>query len=204
MAKGTIFVVTAPSGAGKTTLVAALLAADQQIQLSVSYTSRVARSGEVNGKDYHFVDRATFEGMIQSGDFIEWAEVYGNYYGTSKKWLESVIDDGRDILLEIDWQGAQQVHKLFPESVGIFVLPPSINTLEQRLRARGKDPEDAIQRRMSKAREEMGHVSEAQYVIINEHIDDAVRDIISVVRAERLRGDRQAIRHAELVNSLKA
>ncbi len=204
MAKGTIFVVTAPSGAGKTTLVAALLAADQQIQLSVSYTSRVARAGEVDGKDYHFVDRAAFEGMIQAGDFIEWAEVYGNYYGTSKKWLESVIDDGRDILLEIDWQGAQQVHKLFPESVGIFVLPPSINTLEQRLRARGKDPEEAIQRRMSKAREEMGHVSEAQYVIINEHIDDAVRDIISVVRAERLRGDRQAVRHADLVNSLKA
>jgi guanylate kinase len=204
MAKGTIFVVTAPSGAGKTTLVAALLAADQQIQLSISYTSRIARAGEVNGKDYHFVDRATFEGMIKAGDFIEWAEVYGNYYGTSKKWLESVIDDGRDILLEIDWQGAQQVHKLFPDSVGVFVLPPSINTLEQRLRARGKDPEDAIQRRMSKAREEMGHVSEAQYVIINEHIDDAVRDIISVVRAERLRGDRQAIRHAELVNSLKA
>ncbi|MBB5191806.1 guanylate kinase [Silvimonas terrae] len=204
MAKGTIFVVTAPSGAGKTTLVAALLAADQQIQLSVSYTSRVARAGEVDGKDYHFVDRAAFEGMIQAGDFIEWAEVYGNYYGTSKKWLESVIDDGRDILLEIDWQGAQQVHKLFPDSVGVFVLPPSINTLEQRLRARGKDPEDAIQRRMSKAREEMGHVSEAQYVIINEHIDDAVRDIISVVRAERLRGDRQAVRHADLVNSLKA
>ncbi|GGP22548.1 guanylate kinase [Silvimonas iriomotensis] len=204
MAKGTIFVVTAPSGAGKTTLVAALLAADQQIQLSISFTSRPARAGEVNGKDYHFVDRATFEGMVQAGDFVEWAEVYGNYYGTSRKWLESVIDDGRDILLEIDWQGAQQVKKLFPDSVGVFVLPPSINTLEQRLRARGKDPEDVIQRRMSKAREEMGHVSEAQYVIINEHIDDAVRDIISVVRAERLRGERQAVRHAELVNSLKA
>ncbi|GGP28246.1 guanylate kinase [Silvimonas amylolytica] len=204
MAKGTIFVVTAPSGAGKTTLVAALLAADQQIQLSISFTSRTPRAGEVNGKDYHFVDRATFEGMVQAGEFVEWAEVYGNYYGTSRKWLESVIDDGRDILLEIDWQGAQQVKRLFPESVGVFVLPPSINTLEQRLRARGKDPEDIIQRRMSKAREEMGHVSEAQYVIINEHIDDAVRDIISVVRAERLRGERQAVRHAELVNSLKA
>ncbi|MDR3428802.1 guanylate kinase [Silvimonas sp.] len=204
MAKGTIFVVTAPSGAGKTTLVAALLAADQQIQLSVSYTSRPARAGEVDGKDYHFVDRAEFERMIAAGDFVEWAEVYGNYYGTSKQWLESVIDDGRDILLEIDWQGAQQVHKLFAESVGVFVLPPSIETLEARLRARGKDPEEAIQRRMSKAREEMGHVGEAQYVIINEHIDDAVRDIISVVRAERLRGERQAIRHAELVASLKA
>ncbi|WP_283147954.1 guanylate kinase [Silvimonas soli] len=204
MAKGTIFVVTAPSGAGKTTLVAALLAADQQIQLSVSYTSRPARAGEADGKDYHFVDRAEFERMIAAGDFVEWAEVYGNYYGTSKQWLESVIDDGRDILLEIDWQGAQQVHKLFAESVGVFVLPPSIETLEARLRARGKDPEEAIQRRMSKAREEMGHVGEAQYVIINEHIDDAVRDIISVVRAERLRGERQAIRHAELVASLKA
>lgn len=193
-----------PFRRGQDTLVAALLAADQQIQLSISYTSRPARAGEVEGKDYYFVDRAKFESMIASGDFLEWAEVYGNYYGTSRAWIESVIENGRDILLEIDWQGAQQVQKLFPESVGIFVLPPSIATLEQRLRARGKDTEEVIQLRMAKAREEMGHVSEAQYVIINEHIDDAVRDIISVVRAERLRGERQAIRHAALVEALKA
>ncbi|UXY15329.1 guanylate kinase [Chitiniphilus purpureus] len=203
MARGNIFVVTAPSGAGKTTLVAALLAADQNVQLSISFTTRAPRSGEVQGKDYHFIDRAEFEAMIAAADLLEHAEVYGNYYGTSRRWIESVIDNGRDILLEIDWQGAQQVKQLFPDSVGIFVLPPSIDALEQRLRNRGLDSDDIIAKRMAAAREEMSHFDEADYVIVNEHIDEAVRDIVAVVRAERLKLPTQRVRHGALLTSLK-
>ncbi|WP_035055862.1 guanylate kinase [Andreprevotia chitinilytica] len=203
MAKGNIFVVTAPSGAGKTTLVAALLAADQNVQLSVSFTTRAPRAGEVNGKDYHFVERAEFERMINAGELLEHAEVYGNYYGTSQVWINEVIANGRDILLEIDWQGAQQVRRLFPQSIGLFVLPPSVEVLETRLRNRGKDSDEIIARRMAAAREEISHVDEFDYVIVNEHIDEAVRDIVSVVRAERLKLPRQSARHTALIASLK-
>ncbi|WP_157670292.1 guanylate kinase [Chitinibacter sp. GC72] len=203
MAKGNLFVVTAPSGAGKTTLVAALLAADANVQLSISYTTRQPRAGEVNGKDYHFVERAEFERMINAGELLEHAEVYGNYYGTSQVWINDVINNGRDILLEIDWQGAQQVRRLFPEAIGLFVLPPSLDTLETRLRNRGKDSEDVIAKRMAVAREECSHVDEFDYVIVNEHIDDAVRDIVAVVRAQRLTLARQSNRHTALISSLK-
>ncbi|SMC28559.1 guanylate kinase [Andreprevotia lacus DSM 23236] len=203
MAKGNVFVVTAPSGAGKTTLVAALLAADQNVQLSISFTTRAPRAGEVNGKDYHFVERAQFESMINAGELLEHAEVYGNYYGTSQTWINQVIENGRDILLEIDWQGAQQVRRLFPDSIGLFVLPPSVDVLETRLRNRGKDSEEIIARRMAAAREEISHVDEFDYVIVNEHIDEAVRDIVSIVRAERLKLPRQSARHVDLIASLK-
>ncbi|KAF0811981.1 Guanylate kinase [Andreprevotia sp. IGB-42] len=203
MAKGNVFVVTAPSGAGKTTLVAALLAADQNVQLSISFTTRAPRSGELDGKDYHFVGRPEFERMINSGELLEHAEVYGNYYGTSQVWINEVIENGRDILLEIDWQGAQQVRRLFPQSIGLFVLPPSVDVLETRLRNRGKDDEATIARRMSAAREEISHVDEFDYVIVNEHIDEAVRDIVSIVRAERLKLPRQSTRHVDLISSLK-
>ncbi|WP_255990752.1 guanylate kinase [Chitinolyticbacter albus] len=204
MAKGNIFVVTAPSGAGKTTLVAALLAADQNVQLSISFTTRAPRAGEVHGKDYHFVERSEFERMIAAGELLEYAEVYGNYYGTSRTWIESVVDNGRDILLEIDWQGAQQVKHIFPDAVGVFVLPPAVEVLEARLRNRGKDSETIIAQRMAAAREEMSHYSEADFIIVNEHIDEAVRDIVSVVRAIRLRLHTQRIRHGALLNALKA
>lgn len=204
MARGNIFVVTAPSGAGKTTLVAALLAADQNVQLSISFTTRAPRTGEVNGQDYHFVERAEFERMIAANELLEYAEVYGNYYGTSKTWIASVLDNGRDILLEIDWQGAQQVKRLFPDAVGIFVLPPAIEALEARLRNRGKDSEAVIAERMAAAREEMSHYGEADFIIVNEHIDEAVRDIVSVVRAMRLRLPTQRIRHGALLDALKA
>lgn len=203
MAKGNLFVVTAPSGAGKTTLVAALLAADSQVQLSVSFTTRQPRAGEVNGKDYHFVDRAEFERMIAAGELLEFAEVYGNYYGTSQVWINQVMENGRDILLEIDWQGAQQVRRIFPDAIGIFILPPCIDTLENRLRGRGKDSEEVIARRMAVAKEEVNHVDEFDYVIVNEHIDDAVRDIVAVVRAQRLTLLRQSNRHTALISSLK-
>lgn len=203
MAKGNLFVVTAPSGAGKTTLVAALLAADANVQLSISYTTRAPRAGEVDGKDYHFVDRAEFERMISAGELLEHAEVYGNYYGTSQVWINEVIQNGRDILLEIDWQGAQQVRRLFPDAIGLFVLPPSLDTLESRLRNRGKDSEEVIAKRMAVAREECSHVDEFDYVIVNEHIDDAVRDIVAVVRAQRLTLAGQSQRHTALISSLK-
>ncbi|MFO1380286.1 MAG: guanylate kinase, partial [Chitinivorax sp.] len=154
MQRGNIFVVTAPSGAGKTTLVAALLAADPLIRLSVSYTTRAPREGEVDGKHYHFVRREDFLLRLQQGEFLESAEVYGNFYGTSQRWLQQQLDAGNDILLEIDWQGAQQVRALFPDAIGIFILPPSLEVLEQRLRSRAKDSEESIVRRMASAREE--------------------------------------------------
>ncbi|XZG70150.1 guanylate kinase [Chitinibacteraceae bacterium HSL-7] len=203
MAKGNIFVVTAPSGAGKTTLVAALLAADPNVQLSISFTTRTPREGEVHGKHYHFVERAEFERMIAAGELLEYAEVYGNYYGTSKVWIESVIDNGRDILLEIDWQGAEQVKKIFPEALGIFILPPSVDELEQRLVNRGKDSAEQIAHRMAMARDEMSHYHQADHVIVNEHIDEAIRDLVAVVRAARLRVARQEVRHAALLAGLR-
>lgn len=196
--------VTAPSGAGKTTLVAALLAADKNVNLSVSYTTRAPREGEVNGKDYHFVSRDVFEAMIARGEFLESAEVYGNYYGTSQVWIQEAVAAGKDILLEIDWQGAQQVRRLFPEAIGVFILPPSVETLANRLKGRGKDSDEVIARRMQVAKEEMSHVDEFTYVIVNEMIDEAVRDIVSIVRCERLRLEKQSTRHAALISELKA
>ncbi len=186
MASGNIFIVTAPSGAGKTTLVAALLAADKQVHLSVSHTTRAPREGEVHGRHYHFVDRSTFEHMIGRGEFLEHAEVYGNYYGTSETWIREQLSAGRDILLEIDWQGAQQVRRVFPQAIGIFILPPSIEALEHRLRGRGKDSEDVIEQRLTVVRSEIDHVAEFDYLVVNEEIDEAVRDLVSIVRANRL------------------
>ncbi len=204
MAKGNLYIVAAPSGAGKTTLVAALLKAEPNVQLSVSYTTRPPREGEINGVNYHFVERATFEQMILEGDFLEHANVFGNYYGTSQKWINAAINDGRDILLEIDWQGAQQVRRIFPQAIGLFVLPPSLETLESRLRGRGTDSDEVIARRLAVAREEISHVDEFDYVIVNENLDQAIAEIVAVVRAERLRLGPQSDRHQALIASLKA
>lgn len=203
MNKGNIYVITAPSGAGKTTLVLALLAAEPQVQLSVSYTTRAPREGEVEGTDYHFVSRETFLQMAEHGDFLEHAEVHGNLYGTSQSWINDAIAGGRDLLLEIDWQGAQQVRRHFPDAVGVFILPPSAEILERRLRKRGKDSDEAIAQRLINAREEIAHVEEFDYVIVNEYIDEAVRDIVAIVRSERLRLVRQSYRHSELITQLK-
>lgn len=203
MQQGNIYVVTAPSGAGKTTLVAALLAADPLIRLSVSYTTRAPREGETDGKHYHFVGREQFLQMLQRGEFLESAEVYGNYYGTSQHWIQQQLDAGNDILLEIDWQGAQQVRILFPQAIGIFILPPSLEVLEQRLRSRAKDSDESIARRMASAREEISHVESFDYVIVNHMVDDAVRDLVSVVRSQRLRIDAQTMRYAALLASLR-
>lgn len=200
---GTLFIVTAPSGAGKTTLVRGLLARDPQISLSVSYATRPPRPGEEAGVHYHFVDVPTFKALRDKGEFLEWAEVHGNYYATSKVWIREQIALGRDILLEIDWQGAQQVRRTFPDAVGIFVLPPSVEELEHRLRGRGTDSDEVIARRLLGARGEMRHVGEFEYVILNNELREAIEDLVAVVRAVRLRYARQHERHARYFDFLE-
>ncbi|HUL92711.1 MAG TPA: guanylate kinase [Burkholderiales bacterium] len=199
-ASGSLFIVSAPSGAGKSSLVKAALADDDRLALSVSYTTRPPRAGELDGREYHFVDRKTFEAMLERGDFLESAEVHGNRYGTSQKWIEQARAKGLDIMLEIDWQGAQQVRKAFADAVSIFILPPppALPELERRLRGRGQDSEEAIQRRLRDAREEIGHVAEFDYVIINKEFEEARRDLAAVVRSTRLKLSGQIARHPEI------
>jgi len=201
---GNLFIVSAPSGAGKSSLVSAALAEDKGLALSVSYTTRPPRAGEVNGREYYFVDRKTFDSMLEHGEFLESAEVHGNRYGTSQKWIAEARAKGLDILLEIDWQGAQQVRKAFPDVVSIFILPPPpvLKELERRLRGRGQDPEEAIQRRLRDAREEISHVAEFDYVIINKEFEEARRDLTAVVRAARLNLSRQSARYPEIFKSI--
>ena len=195
---GHLYVVAAPSGAGKTTLVRLLLERQADIQLSISNTTRSPRPGEQNGREYHFTTVDDFRGMISRGEFLEWAEVHGNFYGTSKKWIADRLAEGLDVLLEIDWQGAQQVRQLFPEAIGIFILPPSMEELERRLTGRGTDAAEVIARRLAAAQAEMRHVGEFDYVIINNQLEEALADLLAVVRASRLRQAAQAARHAEL------
>ena len=200
---GNLFIVCAPSGAGKTTLVDALLARESNIRLSMSYTTRAPREGEKDGVDYHFVDRARFESMIAAGDFLEHARVHDNYYGTSKSWIEREIAGDHDVLLEIDWQGAAQVRKLFPHLVGMFILPPSIEELRRRLQGRGKDSAETIQRRLAGAREEISHVLEFEYIIVNDRFEQALEEVLSVVRAARVSRARQSIRLARLIDEFR-
>jgi guanylate kinase len=202
MTSGNLFIISAPSGAGKTSLVKALLKTGIDLRLSISYTSRPARPEEVDGRDYHFVSREMFEQRRERGEFLESAQLYGNFYGTSQKWINETIASGHDILLEIDSQGAHQVRRIFPKVVGIFVLPPSLEVLEMRLRLRGQDSSEAITRRLAAAREEMGHVGEYDYVIINEKLDKALQDLACIVHAERLRMTKQIARHLDLVTQL--
>ncbi|MDD5175854.1 MAG: guanylate kinase [Sterolibacterium sp.] len=199
---GTLFIVSAPSGAGKTTLVRELLTRDQRVHLSISYTTRSPRQGERDGRDYHFISVAEFGSMRNRGDFLESAEVHGNFYGTSRVWLEREIAAGRDILLEIDWQGAQQVRRFFPGAVSIFILPPSLAELERRLRGRGTDDDETIARRHLAALAEMRHVNEFEYVIINNELAEALSDLVAAVHASRLRLAPQQARHPELFSLL--
>lgn len=199
---GNLYVVAAPSGAGKTTLVRLLLAEEHGVHLSISSTTRAPRPGEENGREYHFVAVSDFRAMIERGEFLEWAEVHGNFYGTSKKWIADQLDSGADVLLEIDWQGAQQVRSIFPGAIGIFILPPSLDELERRLTGRGTDSSDVICRRLAAAQAEMRHVSEFDYVIINDSLEQALTDLRSVVRASGLRCGVQRVRHAALFSRL--
>jgi guanylate kinase len=199
---GVLFVVSAPSGAGKTTLVKKLMAHDAAIHHSVSYTTRQPRPAEQHGHDYHFIDIQTFLAMRERGDFIEWAEVHGNFYGTSRVWLQDEMRAGRDTLLEIDWQGAQQVREQMPNVVSIFIVPPSIEELERRLRGRGQDSEEVIQRRVAAALGELRHVDEFDFVIINNDLQEALEDLAAAVRASRLNFQRQRARHPDVFRFL--
>ena len=199
---GHLFIVSAPSGAGKTTLVRLLLEKDPGIRVSISSTTRPPRTGENDGREYHFVDVQYFLEMVSRGDFLEWAEVHGNYYGTSRRWIEAEMTAGRDVLLEIDWQGAQQVRKAFPAAIGIFILPPSLEELKSRLSGRGTDSAETIARRIAAARDEMRHVDEFDYVIINDDLQQALENLKSVISASRLRYETQRRRHSALFASL--
>jgi len=197
-ATGNLFVVAAPSGGGKTSLVNALLEREPGIRLSVSYTTRPPRPGEVDGVHYRFVDEAGFVARRERGEFLEHAHVHGNWYATSATWLRREVAAGHDVLLEIDWQGAQQVRRIFSDAIGIFILPPSIAELERRMRARGKDSEEVIRRRLGVATDEMSHAAEFEYVIINKDFEEACGDLIAVVRASRLVFSRQLERNPDV------
>lgn len=195
---GSLFIVAAPSGAGKSSLVNALLAQEPGIVLSVSFTTRAPRPGEQHGREYFFASEAEFLEREANGEFLESAKVHGNYYGTSRLVIEEQNRAGKDVLLEIDWQGAQQVRKQFREAVGIFILPPSIAALEQRLRKRGQDSDDVIARRVFNAAGEIAHAAEFDYVIINENFDTALSQLAGITRAARCRFAQQAARHSDL------
>jgi len=200
---GTLFVVSAPSGAGKTSLVRALVSTDPGIAVSVSHTTRAPRPGEQDGTHYHFVDRARFEDMAAAGELLEHARVFDNYYGTARAEVEQGLAAGRDLVLEIDWQGARQVRALMPQAVSIFILPPSIAVLEQRLRDRAQDSAEVVAQRLSEARGEMSHYEEFDYLVVNDDLDAALHELRAIVTSHRLRRDaqvrRQAGRLAELL-----
>ena len=199
---GHLFIICAPSGAGKTSLVAELLKIDSGIRLSVSYTTRAPRNGEVNGRDYHFVTPEDFQVRQAAGEFLESALVHGNHYATSRAWIAGQRAAGSDILLEIDWQGAAQVRRLIPDAIGIFVLPPSIEALVSRLNTRATDAPEVISGRLDAARAEISHVRDFDYVIINDQFGVAVQDLVAIVRAQRLRLDAQTARHGGLINRM--
>ncbi len=200
---GNLFIISAPSGAGKTSLVHALLGINPEIDLSISYTTRNPRPGEHDGRDYHFVSRETFNTMAARGEFLESAEVYGNLYGTSQTWINHQQTKGRDILLEIDWQGALQVRRSFPESISVFILPPSLAALKQRLIGRGKDNPQVVAKRLAALHEDVAHVAEFDYVIINDNLNEALRNLNAVVLSTRLRCTTQLSRHQALINQLQ-
>lgn len=197
-----LFVISAPSGAGKTSLLKAALETDKTLSLSISHTTRTQRDGEINGQDYHFVSQETFKSLNQENAFLESAEVFGNFYGTSKGSIEDLMEQGKDVILEIDWQGAEQVKKLMPECIAITILPPSRQALEDRLRGRQQDSEDIIAKRMQEAANEMSHYASSDYLIINDQFDSALNELLTVFKGERLRCQHQAIKHQALIAEL--
>lgn len=201
-ASGVLFVVAAPSGGGKSSMVNALLEREPGIRLSVSYTTRPPRPGESEGNHYHFIDVPTFLALKDRGEFLEHAFVHGNWYATSAAWLRAQVASGQDVLLEIDWQGAAQVRRLIPDSVHIFILPPSTTALKERLTKRALDSDAVIAQRLEAAREEMRHCGEFDYVIMNQDFARAVDDLSAIVRAARLTAPRQLVRHAKALAEL--
>ena len=201
-AKGRLYIVSAPSGAGKTSLVSALLEADSLVEVSVSHTTRAARPGEQDGVNYHFVTVEGFEAIVANDDFLEHAKVFDNYYGTSRVWLEQRLMTGQDVILEIDWQGAQQVREIMPDALSIFILPPSKAALRSRLEGRGQDSEEVIARRMSEAESESSHFDEYNYLIVNDQFELAQQELCAIFIANRLEANRQAVKYKEVLADL--
>jgi len=202
MATGTLYTVSAPSGAGKTSLVKALIDSTDGILVSVSHTTRPMRPGEQDGVNYHFVTHDTFNTMVGESAFLEHAQVFDNFYGTSTQWVKDTLAKGHDVILEIDWQGAQQVRRLIPEAKSLFILPPSRECLRERLTGRGQDDKSVIDARMAEAKNEMSHYPEADFVIINDDFALALRDLQSIMLSERLTLEKQHIKHQSLLESL--
>ncbi len=204
MGKGTLYIVSAPSGAGKSSLIAALLETNPTyaMKVSVSHTTRGMRPGEEDGVHYHFVDKSHFEDLIEKGEFLEYAEVFGNYYGTSRAWIEQNLDKGIDIFLDIDWQGAQQIRKQMPLAKSVFILPPSKEELERRLNTRGQDSQEVIAKRMSEAQSEISHYNEYDYLIVNDDFDVALIDFKAIIRAERIKQTKHAAKYSSMINEL--
>ena len=201
---GTLYVISAPSGAGKTSLVNALINTCEGIKVSVSHTTRPIRPGEEDGVNYHFASQEQFQAMLGNADFLEQAEVFGNYYGTSKTWVEAQLREGIDVILEIDWQGAQQVRQSVPGTESIFILPPSQSALRERLRGRGQDSDEVIQNRMDQAQQEMSHYVEYDYIVVNDDFDVALQQLKTIMLAKRLRIERQLQDQESLIKELLA
>lgn len=200
--RGTLYTVSAPSGAGKTSLVTALLETVEDIRVSVSHTTRTMRPGEEDGINYHFVDETTFVTMLNNNAFLEHARVFNHYYGTAQAWVEELLAQGKDVILEIDWQGAEQVRRLLPDCIGIFVLPPSPQALEERLTGRGQDDSEVINHRLAEAQKEMSHFVEADYLIINDDFDTAVSELQAIILSQRLRIESQQQKNCKLLKDL--
>ena len=206
MSQGTLYIVSAPSGAGKSSLISALLKDNPRydVKVSVSHTTRATRPGEENGIHYHFVSVDEFKALIEQDAFLEHAEVFGNFYGTSRLWIEEMLAKGVDIFLDIDWQGAQQIRQQMPKAKSIFILPPSKEELERRLNARGQDADEVIAKRMEEARSEISHYNEYDYVIVNDDFDTALMDFKAILRAERLKEEKQAAKYKGMLDALLA
>src|SRR5579862_5990767 len=200
---GKLYIVAAPSGTGKTTLVKALIDSLPKIIVSISHTTRAKRPNEMHGINYYFVDTAEFERMINQGDFLEHATIFGNYYGTSKRAVQETLANGVDVILEIDWQGHQQIKKLFPNSISIFILPPSIQDLRERLVKRNQDSHDTILERLADVRETLSHIKEFNYIVINDDFVNALHDLKVIVEAGRLLQDCQTAKYHSLIENLK-
>ena len=202
MKQGTLFIVTAPSGAGKTSLVNELLHQIKSLLVSVSHTTRPIRPGETNGKNYHFIDERRFLSMLSNGDFLETADVYGYKYGTSSKWVSAELGRGNDVILEIDWQGAIQIKRQFPGACSIFILPPSLEALIERLHKRQQDDDETIARRMAQAKEVISHVKDADYAVVNDRFDETVNEVSSIIQSRRLKIEAQMVNLANLLANL--
>jgi guanylate kinase len=199
---GHLFIVSAPSGAGKTSLVSAWIKGSPRIEVSVSYTTRAQRAGEIDGENYHFVDEIVFEAMIKEGAFLEYAKVFGCYYGTCKQGIFDRLAQDHDVVLEIDWQGAQQVKQQYPDAIALFILPPSLEALRDRLNLRGRDDIKEIELRLAQSKEEMSHYESADYVVINDRFEDALQQIMNLQSSMQLKMNNQRYKYGELLNNL--